>query len=737
MAPDNNGSYEVNLEFPNNTGPVLEGLEQVAGVVKDSRDDIKAFNDALVDTIGKASQIKEFFTGSVDQVEKMKSILEITSTLIQGNQSLLSNNLTAINEIISSVKGMGGNIGQAMSVLGLAGAPIQNIMSGNAPTASEDFSYMGNNLDNKFEQIDNIELPHIKLRGFFGAEKNKKNKKSNEDEDEDILTKGQVSGPPIGDGVNKRPASTARRRQLEQDYPNIEKRIPIGREGRSAEIAYGTMRNKLDDTLGTTGLGGYFNKQFTKILSLNGIDPKSIRAAQRENVEPTGLFDQYGNPIYSPKDQFSDTEAKTMKTVDKILSHMEVGIGAAVMKSAGYLNVGIEAYNMLHDVTKFIRPLAQYAQQQGQLMGKVNYAQTAGNALTDFISSGFDLNPFYSFSDIAASRNNAYALGFRGNNVNQYMGIASQFKQQYGLSQNQTMQMIGGGLSVGVNQNDTSTYYGRVANLINTTQTSSQYAQQAYLQGMQQASLYGANSSAAAGIGVFSAQFGAGNFIAQAAGMTGNELMGTQLGTALMAQQLGTDYLGVFAAEQKMSGTAIEKMSDESIITLLSNSFGINNQTIKKERDLDQYATLLSMVLPQLGIDPKKVGTPKQAKAYVWLLLQRYKHESSKHGLTALKDLNTAQTLVNKLDKQVKQAGGERIGRQILGSTAPIPQTGADIAAHDALNNATTANNAGMTGNTKLEIKLHPSVQHLLTAVINSSKGSSTNGSQPVNTLGK
>ena len=731
MAPDNNGSYEVNLEFPNNTGPVLEGLEQVAGVVKDSRDDIKAFNDALVDTIGKASQIKEFFTGSVDQVEKMKSILEITSTLIQGNQSLLSNNLTAINEIISSVKGMGGNIGQAMSVLGLAGAPIQNIMSGNAPTASEDFSYMGNNLDNKFEQIDNIELPHIKLRGFFGAEKNKKNKKSNEDEDEDILTKGQVSGPPIGDGVNKRPASTARRRQLEQDYPNIEKRIPIGREGRSAEIAYGTMRNKLDDTLGTTGLGGYFNKQFTKILSLNGIDPKSIKAAQRENVEPTGLFDQYGNPIYSPKDQFSDTEAKTMKTVDKILGHMEKGIGAAVMKSAGYLNVGIEAYNMLHDVTKFIRPLAQYAQQQGQLMGKVNYAQTAGNALTDFISSGFDLNPFYSFSDVAASRNNAYALGFRGGNVNQYMGIASQFKQQYGLSQNQTMQMIGGGLSVGVNQNDTSTYYGRVANLINTTQTSSQYAQQAYLQGMQQASLYGANSSAAAGIGVLSAQFGAGNFIAQAAGMTGNELMGTQLGTALMAQQLGTDYLGVFAAERGMSATAIEKMSDESIITLLSNSFGINNQTIKKESDLDQYAQLLSMVLPQLGIDPKKVGTPKQAKAYVWLLLRRYKQESNKHGFKALSDLNTAQTVVKNLDKQVKQAGG--FGAR-GGSTSIYAR---QDTAHEALDAANTANNAGMSGNTTLEIKLHPAVQHLLQTVINSSKNNSTNGSQPVNTLGK
>lgn len=731
MAPDNNGSYEVNLEFPNNTGPVLEGLEKVAGVVKDSRDDIKAFNDALVDTIGKASQIKEFFTGSVDQVEKMKSLLEITSTIIQGNQSLLSNNLTAINEIISSVKGMGGNIGQAMSVLGLAGAPIQNIMSGGDPTASQDFSYMGNNLDNRFEPIDDIKLP-----GFLSRDK--KNKKSNEDEDEDadILTKGQVSGPPIGDGVNKRPASTARRRQLERDYPNIEKRIPIGREGRSAEIAYGTMRDKLDDTLGTTGLGGYFNKQFTKILSLNGINPKSIGAAQRENVEPTGLFDPYGNPIYSPKDKFSDTEAKTMKTVDKILGHMEKGIGAAVMKSAGYLNVGIEAYNMLHDVTKFFRPLAQYAQQQGQLMGKVNYAQTAGNALNDFISSGFDLNPFYSFSDIAASRNNAYALGFRGGNVDQYMGIASQFKQQYGLSQNQTMQMIGGGLSVGVNQNDTSTYYGRVANLINTTQTSSQYAQQAYQQGMQQAALYGANSAAAAGIGVYSAQFGAGNFIAQAAGMTGNELMGTQLGTALMAQQLGTDYLGVYAAERGMSATAIQKMSDESIITLLSNSFGINNQTIKKERDLDQYAQLLSMVLPQLGIDPKKVGTPKQAKTYVWLLLQRYKHESNKHGFKALSDLNTAQTLSDKLDKQVKQDGVDPYSRQILMGKKALDY-GNDITAHDALNNAITANNAGMTGNTKLEIKLHPSVQHLITTVISSYKNNSTNGSQPVNTLGQ
>ena len=663
----------------------------------------------------------------------MKSLLTITSTIIQGNQSLLSNNLTAINEIISSVKGMGGNIGQAMSVLGLAGAPIQNIMSGAAPTASQDFSYMENAVGNVFEPVGDIKLPN-----FLGRDKVESNK--------DILNDGQVSGPPIGDGIARTPAGNARRKILERDYPELAKRIPEGMEGRAAEYAYATMRNKLDSTLGTRGIGGYFNRHFTNILSTTGIDARSIRSAQRESVEPVTeigpggavIFKKYpdghpreGQVMYRPKDEYGDTESKTMKTVDKILGHMETGIGAAVMKSAGYLNVGLEAYNMLHDVTKFIRPLAQYAQQQGQLMGNVNYAQTGGNALKDFISSGFDLNPFYSYSDIAASRNNAYALGFRGGNVDQYMGIASQFQQAYGLSQNQTMRMIGGGLSVGVNQNDVSSNYGTVANLINTTQTSSQYAQQAYQQGMQQASLYGANSSAAAGIGVSSAQFGAGNFIAQAAGMTGNELMGTPLGTALMAQQLGTDYLGVFAAERGMSGTAIQKMSDESIITLLSNSFGINNQTIKKERDLDQYAQLLSMVLPQLGVPPKEVGTPKQAKTYVWLLLQRYKHETNRHTIRAAKDLNTAQTLVNKLDKESHSsgwAGIEANSRQGIGQA---------MYAYQALDQAQSAYNAGMTGNTKVEIKLHPSVQNYLSIAIGSSKKNSTNGSQPLNTLGK
>ena len=727
MAPDNNGFYEVNLEFPNNTGPMLEGLEKISGVVKDSRDDIKAFNDALTDTIGKASQIKDFFSGSVDEVEKMKSLLEITSTIIQGNQSLLSNNLTAINEIISSVKGMGGNIGQAMSVLGLAGAPIQNIMSGAAPTASQDFSYMDNTAGNIFER-GTMQVPE--LPEFIGKKKVQAN--------EDVLNEGQVAGPPIGDGVSKIPAGNARRKALERDYPELSKYVPEGMEGRAAELAYGRMQSRLDKSFGNRGLGGFLNKQFKNILSSTGIDPTTIRDAQRSNVEPImegGVPKRYpaGHPregqiMYQPKEDFGDTEVKTMNLVNKILGHMDTGIGASVMKYAGVLNTVTSVYGTLHDVTKFIRPLAQYAQQQGQLMGQVNYARSAGNALSDFISSGFDLNPFYSFADVTASRNNAYGLGLRNNNVTQYMGIASQFQQQYGLSQQQTAQMIGGGLAYGVNQGDISSQYANIASLVNNTQTSSQYAQKAFQQGMQQASAYGANSAAAAQIGVSSAQFGAGNFIAQAAGMTGNELMGTQLGTALMAQQLGTSYLGVYAAEQNMTGSAIQKASDESIINLLSASFGINNQTIKKESDLNQYATLLSMVLPQLGVDPKKVGTPRQAKTWVWQLFQRYKHETNKNTVRAVNDLNKVKASVKKIEHSI---GDTTHG---FSSRYAVAQHTADMS---ALNDANNAVNAGMTGNTKVEISLHPKIQHLLTTTIRTNQNNATNGSQPLNTLGK
>ena len=726
MAPDNNNFYEVNLEFPNNTGPMLDGLEKISGVLKDSRDDIRAFNDAMSDTIGKASQIKEFFTGSVDQVEKMKTLLEVTSTIIQGNQSLLSNNLTAINEIISSVKGMGGNIGQAMSVLGLAGAPIQNIMSGAAPTASQDFSYMENAVGNVFEPVGDIKLP-----AFLGRDKVESNR--------DILNDGQVSGPPIGDGVSKTPAGNARRKILERDYPELAKRIPEGMEGRAAELGYATMRNKLDSTLGTSGIGGYFNRHFTNILSTTGINASSIRSAQRESVEPVTeigpggavIFKKYpaghpreGQVMYQPKDEYGDTESKTMKTVDKILGHMEVGIGASVMKAAGYLNVGMEAYNALHDVTKFIRPLAQYAQQQGQLMGQVNYAQTAGNALKDFFASGFDLNPFYGFSEIAASRNNAYALGFRGGNVDQYMGIASQFKQQYGLSQNQTMQMIGGGLAYGVNQYDVSSNYGTVANLVKGSQTSSQYAQQAYQQGMQQAASYGANSAAAAQIGVSSAQFGAGNFIAMGAGMTGMELIGTPLMNALMSQQMGVGYLDVSSSLSKMSGNAITTLNDKTIVDILSNSFGINTAA-----DADRNQQLLQMVLPGLGVPAKEVSTPQKAATWVKGILKRHKNETNRHTIQAAKDLAQAKAAVKEIDKQENQA----YKRGDISSGAAWARLG--DRAHDALNAANTEYNAGMAGHTKLEIKLHPSVQHLLTVVVNNPKYASTNGSQPLNTL--
>ena len=107
----------------------------------------------------------------------------------------------------------------------------------------------------------------------------------------------------------------------------------------------------------------------------------------------------------------------------------------------------------------------------------------------------------------------------------------------------------------------------------------------------------GAGPNAASYIGLSSAKFGASNKILQANGLTGNELMGTDLGYALFAQQDHIPFLQSYAAMQSMGGEKAQTLTDQGVLRLLAN-FGININS--SDQDLNNQAIKLEKFYQQI-----------------------------------------------------------------------------------------------------------------------------------------
>ena len=119
MAPDN--SYEVDLTFTNNTGPAVQGFAQLGAISSEIRKDIDAINAAMDGVNERAEKMRSYYSDNVELISQAKSLLEVTAGIEQGNQAMLTQNLQIVNEILSSVRALGGNTGQAMQMLGAAG----------------------------------------------------------------------------------------------------------------------------------------------------------------------------------------------------------------------------------------------------------------------------------------------------------------------------------------------------------------------------------------------------------------------------------------------------------------------------------------------------------------------------------------------------------------------------------------------------------------------------------------
>ena len=118
MAED----FDLNFNFTSNTGSAVQGFERLAAISKQIREDFDTLTNAMDGVNERAEKMRSYYTSNVELLEKAKSLLQAMSTIEQGNLAMQNQNLVVVNEILNSVRGLGGNMGQAMQMLGAAGA---------------------------------------------------------------------------------------------------------------------------------------------------------------------------------------------------------------------------------------------------------------------------------------------------------------------------------------------------------------------------------------------------------------------------------------------------------------------------------------------------------------------------------------------------------------------------------------------------------------------------------------
>ena len=642
---------DMEFEVGANTGAAQQGFQGIQAITNQIRSDLDAINDATDGLTEKASKMRQFWQENLDVLEGMKSILEIVKTTTQINQSALDSNLQRIQEILSSVRGLGGNMGQAMSMLGMAGSPGYNYGNyqgggggySTSPLASQDFSgttnaYQNYTLQNPMTYVKN---PNQLMNRMMLGDSNPYS--------------GMVAGVGGGGRRNPPPPTTNSASYNDDDgfdsqysdsiepyntnqgtlrdhlsqYRHQNSTVPMGRESHAATYAYKDLMNNINRVAGTGRIGTRLARSAQRALDNAGITPYEIQKAQ-QNADMKNIPDATtGQPTqyWERSGGYSDVEKKTIKIADQVAQVFGSNLMKSFTKFSGYAQIAGAVYGTAVDVANQIRQVTGFAQQQGQVFGKTDYGRTADMTTQAFLQSDFNLNPFYSTQDVIQAQMSGGALGLKGQGLQTYVNQAKLFKKNYGLDANQTQQILGAGLANGVGMSANAAAFAQVRNIENTTNTSTAYGNQAYLQGMSSYAGMGAQGAVAANLGVTATQFGAGNFILQAQGATGTEGMGSTLNNALMAQNLGTSYLGLYAAERGASASKLAKAQNATQSQILGFAGIDANAKYKGKKEFydknSDKAVILQQILGTMQGYQNQARSQKDAMAWAWGIVQQ------------------------------------------------------------------------------------------------------------------
>jgi len=663
----NDNEANLNLGFNIDAGQALGDLQQVRGVVAQIRTDTEAIESAMESLGDKTNKLRGYWSDVLTTVQQAQTAVQIMGSIEQANQTTLSSTMQMVNEILQSVKGLGGNIGQAMQIVGYAGGGAGGIggygVGASAPTdrftsditSSQDFSKQ--DLSIGIPEVGSGWLKRVgrRRRGAGGEESGGGSYPppptpppptgggGDEDESEPVVINATRLGAPQTSvsgtfrKVNPKPAQQELLDQLMERYPKAYQRITDvmtpGREGRAAEYMYGDMMNTINRVSKRLpfGLGSVVKSVMQTKLENEGINPSSIRSAIAQNLEPIAFDDKNNPTAYGrkpggiPEGGIEDKVGKLADTVANVFGNKLVG---SFMSFSGYANI---ATSVAEGVAAQVRQLTGFAQAQGSVFGAVDYSRSAGLGIDAMARSGFGLNPFFSAQDVMQNQMLGASLGLKGAALNNYVSTGLNFQTQYGVSAQQAQAILGGGLGVGVGINQNAIAYGAVRNIANSTNISTSFADQAYMQSMSNSMAMGATASGSTALGIQATRFpisaqgiqtgapgldsNAISFVAQTAKMTGQELMGTTIGTALFAQQQGVGFTQAYGQYASMSpGQQIASI--QGLNQRVLQMAGIDPAKIKTIPDLYPYVFKLFIILQNFGFTDIK--TQQDAITWAW-----------------------------------------------------------------------------------------------------------------------
>ena len=356
---------------------------------------------------------------------------------------------------------------------------------------------------------------------------------------------------------------------------------------------------------------------------------QSILTTERVSDGNGGYYDkkvwQRDGKSYTP------VEEAAIKIANSVAGVMGSGAMQTFGKIGGYFGMAQTAYHAATDVMGTVRGYVQNSQAQAQNYGTVDMSRSVGNYLTAQYKAGFGLNPTINAQQVMQMQAQGAALGLRGANLTNFVNAAVSNQGRYGMSGAASQALENTALGAGISTSDIMNANAQVRQLEASTQTSTTYGSLALATGAQSAAAGGAGSAAAAAMGVTAAKFGAGDFIAQSYGMTGQEGAGTTLNNALMAQALGTSYTGLFAAERGAKGSTLARAQIKTDEQILGWAGIDTTQHYKDKNDFlnknqNQIMTL-SMILsdPQMGSKLNNIGSSPQASAdWAWHVVNQH-----------------------------------------------------------------------------------------------------------------
>ena len=613
----NNEPFEVDLTFTTNAGPAVQGVGQLAAVTKQTRIDVEAMSTAMDGVNDRAEKMRSYWTDNLELIEQAKSLLELMSNIEQGNQAMLNNNLVTVNEILSSVRGLGGNMGQAMQMLGAAGAGgwgaggggggfynqmMNDPFFGGNPTAPIDFreepghggpggpllrglkkglnsaaerfkgfgrspieGKVDRSQDGFFDDDPTAPVDHAASRrgGFGGGGRIPPASRPTGGSDESSEPK-KIIDPKTGfpfsyedrTKAGYRPASITLKDQLKQ-YEHVDKAVPTGQEARAGITAINMIEQDLGKIFGQGPMGKRFQGHAQNFLQAwGGINRRNLRLETQSSFEDTGEIED-GKPVYIRTQGIIEggVEEHTIKAANIIHKMLLNKAVSSVSSILGKANMAGAVFGAAQDVMGAVRGFTGAAQAQGDVFGQVDYGRSLSMGLQAQLKGGFGLNPFYSSAQVAQAQMAGAQLGLKGGDLQTYVNNTMTMQTKYGISGQEAQTFTRAALGAGISQNDNMAGIGTLRGLENNTNNlSTAYGNQSYIAGMSTGATMGLQGSAATQAGLLAAQFGEVSQVLQQAGINGTEGTGSQMINALTAQQLGVPYMSLYAAEQNLKG---------------------------------------------------------------------------------------------------------------------------------------------------------------------------------------